>query len=109
MMRNRPSVRGVSVLLLGLVAAGAGCQANAERTEATPANVRVVNDLCPIGKDPVNMESHTTALAREYQGQMVGFCCPGCVGYWDGMSEEQQASEMAKLVSSGHAPGFKTN
>jgi len=33
-----------------------------------------VNDICPIGKEPIVPSAGTI----EHEGSTVGFCCPGC-------------------------------
>lgn len=101
-----------------LAALAAGCQQNAASRDASPAvaaapsdegqrgDAKVVNNLCPIGEDPVHIDGHPVALTRTFQGQTVGFCCEGCVEYWDAMTDEAKAEEMAELAAEGHAPGF---
>lgn len=46
----------------------------------------MVNSGCPFTGSPVG-EGAATA---EFEGQTVGFCCPGCKVRWDGWSDEQK-------------------
>lgn len=115
---NRPVIAAAPALIAiaGLVAgcqqdrASGGTELSAREVpadEGRRGDAVVVNDLCPIGKDPIHMDGHPAELTRTFQGQTVGFCCDGCVEYWDSLTDEIRSEEMAKLVARGHAPGFQ--
>lgn len=50
------------------------------------AAMGVVNDTCPIMGTPVK----STVGTATHEGHEVGFCCPGCVGKWNAMSEDEK-------------------
>lgn len=90
------------VLVLAAVAAAglAGCQNNQKTEPAASsdgdANVRMVssnyvNTKCPMMGSPISGERTTVA----YNGQRVGFCCPGCAGKWESLTDAQKAEKFA--------------
>ena len=54
-----------------------------------------VNKVCPIKGNEVDKESPT----RQFKGQTIGFCCPGCEGKWDAKADEEKIALLTK-----HAP-----
>jgi YHS domain-containing protein len=43
-------------------------------TETTTATVQIWNKVCPVKGEEVDADSPTV----EYNGKVIGFCCPGC-------------------------------
>jgi hypothetical protein len=74
--------------------------------------VPVVNAYCPVAGDhPVGERGRkeTTAdLTRIWHGQRIGFCCDGCPGAWDDMSEADRSAALGAaldLEERGGRPG----
>ena len=96
--RNRVFQATAAVLAcLTLVVALAGCSKEAKQTgSAGPVPVaQLANAKCPM------MGSELTgnvpaSLVREFQGKKVGFCCAGCPGAWDKLSDEEKIAKLAK-------------
>ena len=56
-------------------------------TQSTQSQIKSVNEMCPIGKRPVDPD----ATRVMYMGQSVGFCCGGCAekfAAWDNSEKE---------------------
>jgi YHS domain-containing protein len=54
--------------------AGHGQQPARQQHQHREADTKkAVNELCPIGKEPIDGRTFIT-----YEGDLVGFCCPGC-------------------------------
>ena len=47
------------------------------------------NASCPMRGRPIK-----PSLVREFQGQKVGFCCPGCIPAWEKLSEKDKAAKL---------------
>lgn len=72
----------------------AGCTQTAE-----PANaVETVNTVCPIMGGKVAPDGGTA----EWDGKVVGFCCPGCEPKWEALTDEQKAEKLAEAESGDH-------
>lgn len=53
----------------------------------------LMNSKCPMKPDcplPAN------APTLEYKGGKVGFCCKGCIGKWNALTDDQRASLLTK-------------
>lgn len=90
-------------LLVLVTVAAAGCASKqtaeneAECKAVKPGVVTTVNHYCVIVQDdPVNPE-----VVREYKGQQVGFCCPGCIKKWDAMTDAQKDAAIKSAVAKG--------
>ena len=99
------SHRFALLTVLFAVIAFAGCSGpNATELESTasvpPASneevptevVAAVNMNCPIMGKPVKDDGGRT----DWNGQTIGFCCPGCIDAWNELSEEDKTSHLAK-------------
>ncbi len=65
-----------------------------------PADVKTVNAMCPIGKEPIVPSAGTV----EYKGKTIGLCCPSCgneFSAWD----EAQKDEFVALAIAHREPG----
>jgi len=59
-----------------------------------------INDMCPIGKEPLQSKVDTVT----YDGHVIGFCCPGCDKAflkWD----EHRKDEFVRLALQDKEPG----
>ena len=61
---------------------------------ASEAEAGVVNVTCPIMVDSPISSDVPASLIREFQGQKVGFCCGGCPGKWDALSDSQKTAKL---------------
>ncbi|MCP3903000.1 MAG: hypothetical protein GY715_05125 [Planctomycetes bacterium] len=73
--------------LFGLTA----CESTPETTQpstmpTTAAAMGAINDKCPISGKPVSDSAPTVS----YGSQEIGFCCAGCVGRWNDMSDHDR-------------------
>ena len=62
-----------------------------------PQAGKVINDRCPMMGGRVNPEKVTPALTRTHRGKTVGFCCAGCPGKWDKLSDAQKDAKLKDL------------
>lgn len=90
-------------LFAGLfVVAGCGETATDTPTADAPAAdsggetvvVAAVNEVCPIMEKAVTDNGGRT----EYEGQTVGFCCPGCIKKWDALSADEKKTKLASSM-----------
>lgn len=94
-MPNRfNTVAGCSLLVA--MAVLVGCESSQQIDEREAAAVLAtqqasaekvfLNDVCPIGNEPVATQIGAVA----YKGHNVGFCCPGCKEMWSSMPEDER-------------------
>ncbi|HYE60972.1 MAG TPA: hypothetical protein VD997_03160 [Phycisphaerales bacterium] len=81
-----------------LVAAMAltGCNRDSKTTTTTTekrSSMGAMNSTCPVAGGKVNANAGTVS----YKGQEVGFCCAGCKGKFENMSDADRAAKMAKI------------
>jgi hypothetical protein len=57
-----------------------------------------VNTHCPIMGSPITPEEVTPNLVREYKGQKVAFCCGGCPGEWDKLSDKEKEAKLKDAI-----------
>jgi hypothetical protein len=72
-----------------------GARAHTHGTTAQPHNQKAsdrqvamkqaVNEICPVGKEPIDGRTFIT-----YEGDVVGFCCPGCEGQFLGWNKDRR-------------------
>jgi hypothetical protein len=53
-----------------------------------------VNTHCPIMGSQIMPDDVTPNLIREYKGQKVAFCCGGCPGQWDKLSDKEKEAKL---------------
>ncbi|MBI5722395.1 MAG: hypothetical protein HZA50_00395 [Planctomycetes bacterium] len=86
--------RGALILAAIVAIAGAamlappGCRSDA-RDQAPAVNAR-----CPILGKKINPDSVPASLTREFKGQKVGFCCGGCPGAWDKLTDAEKEAKL---------------
>ncbi|MGI9012974.1 MAG: hypothetical protein ACR2GY_01850 [Phycisphaerales bacterium] len=76
-----------------------GCQSQNKTNATQPVSMGVINANCPImDGHPVSAEAKTTM----HKGERIGFCCDGCIGAWNKMSDaEKDAYVAAQSVNFG--------
>lgn len=77
-----------AVCLLGCVILMTGC---ADAEPEVLAVAAPVNTLCPIMGHEVTDDGGRV----DFDGQTVGFCCPGCIDQWNALSAEEKAASLA--------------
>ena len=72
-----------------------GCKSGDKNGDAatTQPSMGMINDTCPM------MEGHgvNEDVTVSYKGSTIGFCCEGCVGAWNDLSDEEKASKVAMM------------
>jgi hypothetical protein len=56
-----------------------------------------INTACPIMGTPIDPDKVPSHLSREFRGQKVAFCCPGCPAQWDKLSDSQKQAKLIKV------------
>ncbi len=69
---------------------------------STQRAVELVNDMCPIGKEPIMPSAGTV----EYKGKTIGICCPGCGKQFLAWNEARK-DEFVTLAVAGREPGME--
>lgn len=88
----------VVVAALALLAVLAvGCDMHGLSADRSGDSLAVANARCPIMGRTLDPAKVPARLTREYQGKTVGFCCGGCPGAWDRLSDEQKQAKLAKV------------
>ncbi len=64
---------------------------------------KIVNALCPIMGTKLDPSKVTANLTRIYEGKKIGFCCAGCPGAWDKLSDQQKREKLGKVVAQDHS------
>ena len=98
-------MRYLALLSIVLISV-AGCSESDTESFNTPAvdvTLTSVNQLCPIMGSTVTEDGGTT----EFDGKLVGFCCPSCDGKWSKLSDTNKAAKLAsadtiKEAHNGH-------
>lgn len=82
--------------LLAAALALTGCHRESKTTTTTTrsdARMGAVNSTCPFSNKAVNANAGTVS----YKGQEVGFCCEGCKGKFEKMSDAERAAKMTNV------------
>lgn len=69
--------------------------------------LQFANTKCPMMGGTINPEKVTDALTRKFEGQTVAFCCGGCPGLWDRLTDEEKQVKLA-AVKPDETTGRKT-
>ena len=64
---------------------------------------KIVNVLCPIMGTKLDPSKVPAKLTRIYEGKKIGFCCAGCPGAWDKLSDQQKREKLGKVVAQDHS------
>ncbi|MBX3323882.1 MAG: hypothetical protein KF757_12930 [Phycisphaeraceae bacterium] len=95
-----------TLIICGALTCGAlaGTPAFAQEggSQHTQAEIKPVNAMCPVGKEPIVPSAGTV----EYKGKTIGICCPGCGKQflaWD----ETRKDEFVALAVAHREPGME--
>lgn len=58
----------------------------------------VVNKTCPIMGLKIDPNKVPDNLYRQFKGKGVGFCCGGCPGPWDKLSDSEKQAKLTKAT-----------
>ena len=94
------------LVLLAIAAVGAASLALIGCDSSTPTDggsgaaaepqAKFVNTRCPMMKNPIKPDEVPDKLTREFKGQKVAFCCPGCPDAWDKLTGAEKTAKLAK-------------
>jgi len=91
-------------ICLGLLTI-AGCGETADVSEDTASTdvdssavLAAVNEHCPIMGSEVTDDGGRT----DWNGQTIGFCCPGCIDEWNALSDEDKTAKLAAAEEGSH-------
>lgn len=65
-----------------------------EATLASAAPTGFANAKCPIMGSPIDPAKVTASLTRVYKGKKIAFCCGGCPGQWDKLTDAQKDAKL---------------
>lgn len=82
------------VMLCGLLMTS-GC---ADAEPEAMAVAAPVNTLCPI----MGHEVTDDGGRADFDGQTVGFCCPGCIDKWEALSDEEKTASLKSPPAHDH-------
>lgn len=68
----------------------AGCSASGSSEEEVAV---AINDTCPIMGGAVEDDGGRT----EFHGETIGFCCPGCVGDFEELDEQEKVAALSDV------------
>lgn len=93
-MRFRFAAVLASVAIAGLAACQGNKDSSASKDAKAPAaaSATPVNANCPFTNKPVNAR-----VTRTWSGKTISFCCNGCAGRWDSMSDADKNAKMATI------------
>jgi hypothetical protein len=72
--------------------AASATAATAAGDAAAPA--AFANTKCPIMGSPINPSRVAEGLTRVYNGEKIAFCCGGCPGQWDKLTDAQKDARL---------------
>ena len=84
-----------AALAAGLLLSLPGCDSddNGDMDTTTSApSMGAINETCPMMGEAVDPGSTT-----DYKGQKIGFCCDGCVGPWNKLSDAEKDAKLAAM------------
>ena len=67
---------------------------------STAVLVKTANTVCPLMGGDVTSDGGTA----EWNGKLIGFCCPECVPEWEKLPEEEKAKKLAVAQSDAGNP-----
>ena len=59
---------------------------------------KFANVSCPIMGLPIDPDKVTKSLIRDYKDQKIAFCCDGCPGQWDKLTDTEKDAKLAKVT-----------
>jgi hypothetical protein len=88
-MRTITHAARLAALALASLALAA-CAGGAKGTDT--ASMGLANSKCPMmPQDPIDPK-----VTVKYKGEKVAFCCPGCIGEWNSLSDADKDARLAK-------------
>ena len=92
---------GVLCLCSTLVLALSGCSSTGttEKSGDSGVSMGVVNDTCPV---MTNNAVDPAVATADYNGQKVGFCCPGCESKWAAKTDAEKQAFIDAEVAEHH-------
>lgn len=81
-------------LLAGAAQPGHQDHHASKTTQPSPQPAKAVNDRCPIQGEEIDPETPM----RQWRGQSIGFCCPGCDKKWDAKPDAEKDAFLANYV-----------
>ena len=63
-------------------------------------SLKSVNAECPVMGGEVTSDGGTA----EWNGKLIGFCCPECVPKWEKLSDEEKAKKLVIAKSDSGSP-----
>lgn len=91
---SRSAAAAVACACLVLMGCSSETKKDAGGDKAMGA-VKADNALCPFSANPVKADIKTAS----FQGKNVGFCCNGCAGKWDAMTDAQKTEAWKKAMA----------
>jgi hypothetical protein len=82
--------RSLVVALIAGAMSLAGCQ-----SASKGGSMGLVNSRCPMMPNCGTKPS--VANSVDYKGQKVGFCCGGCIGEWNQLSDSERDAKLAAV------------
>ncbi len=62
------------------------------------------NTNCPTMGGKIDPAKVTPALTRTFNGKTIAFCCGGCPGAWDKLSDQEKQAKLAKVTPASSQP-----
>jgi hypothetical protein len=66
---------------------------------ASAQGMTVVNAYCPMTGKKLDTTKLDASRTREFEGKMIGFCCPHCPPSWDKLSDAEKEARLKKAMS----------
>lgn len=81
-----------AVAAIALSAGLTACSTDGDQasSEGSATKVNIVNETCPFTGGDVD-----ATQTADHNGKTVGFCCGGCVGKWNKLSDEEKSEKLA--------------
>ena len=83
----------------GMMCGLAMCPSDMPVASQPASQPKAVNSKCPIMGGAIDPDKVPASLTRQYKGQTVGFCCGGCPGTWDRLSDAEKASKLQAAMA----------
>ena len=108
-MKTLLMVLTVAVLSTLLLLAGCSETKRGQGDNKTPdtETVTTVNSTCPIMNMKIDADKVPTALALDFEGKKIGFCCAKCIGKWKALSDADKKTKLMAAMdgSTSHDAG----
>lgn len=90
----------VAVLSTLLLLAGCSETKRDRGDDETPdtETVTTVNSICPVMSMKIDADKVPAALALDFEGKKVGFCCAECIGKWKALSDADKRTKLTAAM-----------